>query len=156
MTALTFRIRADKSGPAPAGGEPWPVRGVEIEGDLTGEVLLPTSFVERHRDAAWLVAYDIGIVERPSLPDPDVDDSGSLVVAEAHRMPSPGQPAPHVFRHVDKFVIDTLNLGEVILRVVNQPDKYVDSDDPTEKVTLEAYAEGRTRVDHFYVCTLEG
>lgn len=156
MPALTFRIRADKTGPNPAEGDPWPLRGVEIEGDLSGEVLLPTSFVERHHAADWLEVHDIGIVERPALPEPGVHEDGSTIVTPAHRLPMPGQAAPHVFRHVEKFVIHTLNLGDITLRVVAQPDKYVDSDDPTEQVTPEVYAEGRTRVDHFYVCTLEG
>src|SRR4051794_24032690 len=120
MPALTFRIRADKSGPKPAEDQPWPVRGVEVEGDLSGDVMLPTSFVERHRDASWLEVHNIGVVERPALPDPGVDDTGSTIVTESHRLPRPGQSAPHVFRHVEKLVIDTLNLGVITLVVTHQ------------------------------------
>lgn len=152
--SLTFHIRADKTGPAPVEGMPWPTRGVELHGDLDGEVTIPTSFVRRHQLAEWLEIEDLGIVERPSRPDPGAQ-KGSTVVKPEHRLPVDGLPQPHVFRHVKKFVIHTLNRGDVTLRVVGQPDKYVDSDDPTEKVTPEIYAEGRTRVDHFYTCVQE-
>ncbi len=153
--ALTLRIRADKSGPKPAEGQPWPLLGVELHDLPDDEVLLPTSFVVRHLGAPWFQVHEIGVVERPSRPGPGVDENGSTVVVDEHRLPAEGLQAPHVFRHIERFVIDTLNLGVVTLEVTRQPDKYVDSDDPTEQVTPEVYAEGRTRVDHFYTCTVE-
>lgn len=154
--ALRFRVRADKTGPAPAPGEPWPCVGVEIDGDFAdGQIDLPATWVERWIGADWLEVSTIGVVERPSRPDPAVDDNGSTAVPDEHRLPVDGMPAPHVFRHAEKIVIHTLNCGDVVLKVVHQPDKYVDSDDPTEQVTPEVYAEGRTRVEAFYGCEIQ-
>lgn len=153
---LTFRIRADKTGPQPAEGEAWPCAGIEVHGDLDGDVSLPTSFIERHLGSDWLEVDEIGAVERPSRPSPAISESGSTEVAVNHRLPASHMPPPHVFRHVDRFVLHTLNLGDVTLRVTHQPDKYVDSDNPSDQVTPELYAAGRTRVDNFYICTVEG
>lgn len=156
--AATFdiRIRADKSGPAPEPGEAWPVAGVEILGDLPDEISIPTSFVQRHLNAGWLEVVGAGWVERPSRDNPDEGDDGSAAVAGPHRLTVVGQPPPHAFMHVERLIFDTLNHGRVEYVVTHQPDKYVDSDDPTEQVTLKHYNAGNTRVDHFYTCVREG
>lgn len=155
--AATFdiRIRADKSGPAPEAGEPWPVAGVEILGDLPDEVSLPTSFVQRHLSAGWLEVVGAGWVERPSRAGAVEGEGGSAAIAPDHRNPN-GGPIPHAFMHVERLIFDTLNHGRVEYVVTHQPDKYVDSDDPTEQVTLDHYDAGNTRVDHFYTCVREG
>lgn len=153
--AKTFdiRIRADKSGPEPEAGQPWPCAGVEITSDLHTEVNLPTSFIARHLNAPWLEVVGVGWVSRPSRPEP-LEVDGVLTVAPSNHHLD-GGPLPHSFMHAEAFVFDTLNHGKVTYRVVHQPDKYVDSDDPTERVTREHYDAGNTRVDHFYTCVLE-
>ena len=166
--AQTFdiRIRADKTGPEPAEGQPWPCAGVEIVGGVPDEITFPTSFIRRHQNAEWLEIVGDGWVERPSRPNPD-EKGGVLVVANSHR--SPDGPQPHMFMHVERFIFDTLNHGRVEYRVVANPDKYADYDEATypdrikkfkadaaTTVTPEMYAAGATRVDHFYTCVREG
>ncbi len=151
-------IRADKTGPTPEPGQPWPCAGVEIVADeLPEQITLPASFVKRYMSAPWFEAVGFGWLERPSRPDPEETD-GTLVVAAEHR--SPDGPPPHTFMHAERFIFDTLNHGRVEYRVIAQPDKYLDrgkgKDKPTARVTRKDYAAGNTRVDHFYTCVLEG
>lgn len=142
------RIRADKTGPEPAQGEPWPCAGVELVGELRDEVKVPASFVRRFQSAPWLKTTGVSWVDRPSQPNPDEKD-GVLV-------PPKGQ-MPLAFMHVSKLTFDTLNHGKVTYRVTRQPDKYVaDSDDPTQTVTREDYDSGNVRSDFFYTCVREG
>lgn len=166
--AQTFDIRvlADKTGPRPAEGQPWPCAGVEILGDPPDEVTLPMSFIRRHMDAPWLEVVGAEWVERPSRPGP-TQHGGVLAVAPSHR--SPDGPAPHMFMQAERFIFDTVNHGRIEYRVVAQPDKYADYEEASypdkikkfkanakTKVTPEMYAAGATRVDNFYTCVREG
>lgn len=155
---LEVRIRADKTGPQPPYGVAWPVAGVEIVGDLQKEVVLPHGWVQRMAERGLLKLVGKKEVERPARNNPDFDNAGSAKVSKAHEQSDdlPMQPKKHRFVQADKIVFDTLNHGKVTYKVTYQPDKYVDSDDPTEKVTKEHYESGNTRVDAFYRCTLEG
>lgn len=158
VTTFAVRIRADKSGPEPAEGQPWPLLGVELPDPLPKGMLLPVSFVQRHSAAPWLDVVGADWVERPSRPGPAKKD-GSAAVAPEHRNPQDGPP-PHTFMHADRFVFHTLNHGDVTYVVTQQPDKYLDKgkgkEKPDAKVTVEDYEAGHTRVDHFYTCVLEG
>ncbi len=155
--AFQLRIRADKTGPEPAPGQPWPMLGVEIVGGPPAKVNLPTSFLRRHRNASWLRVEGSKVVERPSRPDPGVE-GGSTVVTDEHRLPADDLQPPHVFEHLDRIIFDTLD-GEVVYKVDRQPDKYATNAEgvvtnDNAKVTPELYAEGRTQVDHFYGLSL--
>jgi hypothetical protein len=149
---FTIRILADKTGPQPPLGQPWPCNGVEIDGEPPVDLILPTSFIHRHLGASWLKVTNPRQVERPSQPNPKVV-KGSAAVAPDHWI---AEVPPHTFRHFDTIEFHTRNHGIVKYRVVQQPDKYVDSDDPNEPVTLEQYDAGNTRVDHYYTCVREG
>ena len=156
--AFQVRIRADKTGPMPAPGQPWPALGLEILGDPPKRVSLPVSFVRRNITAGWVRSEGSKVVERPSRPEPGTKN-GSTVVTDAHRLPAQDMPNPHVFEHLDRIIIDTLNHGEVVYAVERQPDKYATNTngkvvDDNAKVTPELYAEGRTSVENFYICSL--
>lgn len=152
MKPLQIRIRADKTGPEPANGVPWPMAGAEIVGDPPTEFDFATGWVRKEVARGWVSLENPTGVERPSLPEPAEVD-GSAAVAAEHLL---ADLPPHRFVHADVIVLDTVSHGVLRYRVTGQPDKYVDSDDPTEPVTLEQYAAGNTRVDAFYRCTLEG
>lgn len=162
--AFQVRIRADKSGPEPVRNErgeyvhPWPAAGLEIIGDPPKHVGFSTAFVRRNVALGFIRTEGSRIVERPSRPEPGVK-GGSTVVTDAHRLPAPDMPNPHVFEHLGRIILITLNHGEVVYSVDRQPDKYATNTkgvvtDDQAKVTAELYAEGRTSVLTDYVCTL--
>lgn len=123
--------------PATGEPEPWPLAGVQIEGDTPTQCRVPTGFVSRGLEEGWLELEGA----RP-----------------AHR---PGGPASnpwkstHTFIHADTLIIKTAT-GDVRYTITRQPDKYVDSDDDQLQVTPEIYADGATRVDWVYDLQLEG
>lgn len=110
--------------------EPWPLAGVQLE-VAPDECRLSTAFVERAIHEGWLTGIGENMVRRPAGP-----------------ADNPTR-AWHYFVHYDELVFHTLD-GDVEYRVTRQPDKYIDSDDPNESMTDEAYRSGETRVDHFY------
>lgn len=120
-----------------ARSEPWPLLGLQIEGETPRRCRVSTSFVERGVEEGWVEVEGEEFVHRPSGP--------------AHSI---WRTPPHTFRHADAFVLKCVE-GEVRYRVARQPDKYVEggADDP---VTDEIYAAGETQVDHFYDLELEG
>lgn len=141
---LKVRKLADRRGivdPTVPPPLPLPLLGVRIEGETPRECRVPTSWVARGIAEGWIEGVNGRPVVRPAGPTQEVWDSSHT-----------GQP--HVFTHYDTIVIKCLD-GDVRYRVTHQPDKYVDSDDPDEPVTPEIYAEGRTRVDHWYGLELE-
>ena len=149
MPMLYLRKRADRSagGEMPEGG--WPLAGISIvdsEHNKTAEPpaetsISPSKIAEGVKEG-WLTVTNARPVVRPA--GPTMDDWQSS---------QNGQP--HVFMHYDSITFHTIE-GDVTYKVVHQADKYVDSDDDTEKVTKAKYAEGNTRVDHFYLLELEG
>lgn len=129
--------------------EAWPLKGVQVEGDLPEECTVGTTFVQRAVSEGWATLVNERAVFRPS--GPPHDKWG-------------GQFVPHAFVHCDAIVFHFLD-GDAYYEVTHQPDKYVASkrdykgeqidtypdfslDD--EPVTDEHYAAGLTRVDHFY------
>lgn len=121
--------------------EPWPLAGIRIEGDAPRTTRVPTSWVSNGIAERWIEGVNGRPVVRPAGPTPDVWNSSQT-------------GAPHLFMHYDALVLKTVD-GDVRYRVVHQPDKYTDGDDPAEPATAEAYAQGRTRVDWFYDLELE-
>lgn len=126
--------------PATGRPEPWPLAGVRIEGDAPVSCKVPTSWVARGIAEGWLEGVNERPVVRPAGPTQNVWNSSHT-----------GQP--HLFMHYDALILKCVD-GDVRYEVTHQPDKYVDSDDPSESVTPEIYAAGNTRVDHFYELTL--
>lgn len=149
---LEVRIRADKSGPQPAAGQPWPTAGVEIVGDPPTEFDFPAGWVRKEIGRGWVKLENLTVVERPSQPNPG-EVKGSAAVAPEHYL---AEVSPHRFLHGDYLVLTTSSHGVLRYKVLAQPDKYVDSDNPKQKVSLKHYADGNTRVDHFYRAVLEG
>lgn len=162
---LKVKIRADKTGEKPPEGRPWPIAGVELSDwhdpnrELSREDLstleLSQSFVKAHMHRGWLRVEGARRVHRPSKANP-VLAGGTVDVAPEHwtAAGSVGDPLPHDFLHADFIVMDTASHGTLRFKVDQQPDKYVDSADPKEKVTLAKYKAGNTRVDAFYRLTL--
>lgn len=138
-SALQIRKLADKSGSRRDDGS-WPALGlVAFEGEAPKSTIVPTTFIERGLAEGWLEAEGGTPVVRPAGPTQDVWTSSHT-------------GTPHVFVHYDALTFKTPD-GPIRYKVDHQPDKYVDGGSDTQKVTKEIYAEGRTRVDHFYGLT---
>lgn len=124
--------------------EPWPLLGVSIangDGPPKRITLTPSKIAEGVAEG-WITVEGGTPVVRAAGPTPDV-------WASSHT----GQP--HTFIHYDSITLRTLD-GDFAYKVVHQPDKYVASANPKDKVTRAAYESGNTRVDNFYVLELEG
>jgi hypothetical protein len=150
MSILTFRRLADRSqgervvrwdhetgekvlvNPATGEPEPWPLAGVQIEGDVPTQTTLSTSIVDRGRGEGWISVEGERAVVRPAGP--------------------PGAPylKKHTFVHADVVVLH-LVAGDVRYRVTHQPDKYHEGPEGTDAV-----GDPNARVDHFYGLELEG
>lgn len=161
MTMLAFRRLADKSSgeriklydevtgeayflnPANGQREGWPTTGFKIcdvngrDCDPPKETAISTRRVAEGRSEGWISVEGEKVVHRPGGP---VGNEWAVT---------------HTFQQYDAIIFNTVD-GQVRYKVVHQPDKYVDSDDPTEKVTKDHYAEGNTRVDSLYRLELEG
>lgn len=130
---LQVQKLADRSG----GGEPpYPFAGLKLLTEPK-RCHLPVQWVAQGAAEGWLEIEGERIEHRPGGP---LEDRWRVT---------------HTFVHADAIVLKTVD-GDVRYRVLNNPDKYVDSDDPSEAVTDEHYAAGNTRVDWFYDCELEG
>lgn len=127
--------------PATGQPEPWPLLGVQVEGEIPTACRVPSSFVARGVAEGWIEGVNGRPVVRPAGPAQSAWNSSHT-----------GQP--HVFMHFDALVLKCMG-GDVRFVVTHQPDKYVDSNDPTEPVTPELYVAGATRVDHWYGLELE-
>jgi hypothetical protein len=155
METLTIRKLADKSdgervkGPHPETGEPvlinpatgavepWPLAGIQIEGDAPETTRVPTKFVARGRAEGWITVEGESVAHRPGGP---AEDPWRVT---------------HTFVQLDAIVLHTTE-GDLRYRVTHQPDKYVDSGDDSATVTDDIYANGETRVDFFYDLEREG
>lgn len=124
-------------------------------GEPPESVQLPTSWVQKYKDSSFITVEGEKSVLRPSRANPETQRGTPIVTAVDHQ-PVDGQPMPHYFLHLRRIVFHTSAHGDVAYKVTHQPDKYVDSDSPADKVTAELYAEGRTRVDNFYLIEREG
>lgn len=76
MEWLVLRKRADKSGPEPdlAGGESWPLAGVELVGEAPKNAQLSTGYVAQGQMEGWIELEGFRVVE---------DRAGIQVHAEA-------------------------------------------------------------------------
>lgn len=113
--------------------EPWPLAGVQIEGDTPKLTRVPTSFVASGRAEGWIELENDRPVHRPGG--------------------TPDDPwmKTHTFIHADAVILKTVD-GDVRFEVVHQPDKYDDeSGEPTEEA-----GDPTTHVDWFYDLKLEG
>jgi len=116
--------------------EPWPLAGIQFEGEPPTEVNVSTRWVASAIAEGWLEGVN---------PQPVVRPAG----ARQHVWNSTQTGRPHVFVHYDALVFKTVD-GDVRYAVVHQPDKYVADGTDGDLVTPEVYAEGNTRVDWFY------
>jgi hypothetical protein len=152
---VRFKLLADKSGeritkfdpvtgekrlvnPATPGDEhePWPAAGLQFMDGAPEEMILPTKYVDKLVSAGWAKRHNERPVVRPAGPNQGTFNSSYN-----------GQP--HVFIHCDKISIYCVD-ADYQYEVTRQPDKYVDNDNPADKVTPELYEAGKTKVDHFY------
>jgi hypothetical protein len=136
---LEVRLLADKTTPSydPATGyrNSWPLAGLKVT-SAPALARIPTSFVDRGRNAGWITVEGEQVYHRPGGP------------------PSNPFAITHTFKHVDVIVLHDID-GDVRYRVTHQPDKYADNAPDDEPVTDDIYAAGETRVDWFYDATLE-
>jgi hypothetical protein len=112
--------------PATNEPEPWPFAGLAIEGNLPKVTSVSTTFVNRGRAEGWLELVGEKVVHREGGP------------------PEDPWRVTHTFVHASALVLKTVD-GAVRYRVVHQPDKHDDADEPSGK-----------RVDWFYGLELEG
>lgn len=134
--------------------EPWPLAGIQLEGDAPKTCRVSTTFVLRGRREGWIEIEGETVVHRPGGPP---DDLWRIT---------------HTFIHGTTLVLKCID-GDVRYSITRQPDKYVDTRGPQEdakgalvdpphpgkeddeKVTDEIYEAGETRVDWFYNLKLE-
>lgn len=128
--------------------EAWPFAGVSFasENGEAGEPPAVTTIspdkISEGVSEGWASTEGGTPVVRPAGPTQADWNSGQT-----------GQP--HLFMHYDKVTFHTLD-GDVTYRVTHQPDKYAADGDDETPVTEDVYADGATRVDHFYRLELEG
>lgn len=130
--------------------EAWPLAGVLIEGEVPRETTAGIAFINKGIAEGWIERRGERPIVRPAGKS-QADWNGV-------------QGQPHVFLHADEIVFKTLD-GDVVYRVVHQPDKYAitaymplsvekglyeEIIDDNEPVTPEIYAAGDTRVDNWY------
>lgn len=152
---VQVRIRADKSGPQPAPGTPWPAKGVEFPDGAPKVWAVSVNWVRNYLSASWLTAEGLRSVTRPSRPEPIADDSGSAAIAPEHYAAHPDLPPPHELLHADALVLQAADGGSLRYEVIRQPDKYVAGDTKgTKRVTPEVYAAGDTEVEHYFTVRL--
>jgi hypothetical protein len=85
--------------------EPWPLLGLEIEGEPPSECSVPTSWVTRGSAEGWLEVVKPSVVHRPGGP------------------PEDPWRVTHTFPHAEAIILKCLD-GDVRYDVVRQPDKY--------------------------------
>lgn len=113
--------------------------GIRLE-DVPDKTQIPVRYVDTAVADGWMKRINERAVVRPAGPQQDV-------------LNSTYNGTPHVFIHCDQIVIYAVD-ADYVYKVTHQPDKYVDGEDDSAKVTPELYAAGKTRVDHFYEVVL--
>lgn len=116
--------------------EPWPLLGVQFEGEAPQETKVPTKYVEAAIAEGWMERVNERPVVRPAGPRQNVWSS-------THN------GTPHTFIHCDQIIFHMVE-GDYTYEVVHQPDKYLADGHDDDTVTPEEYAAGNTRVDHWY------
>jgi hypothetical protein len=124
---------------------PYPFAGVRLENKPT-RTRISTNYAVRGKVEGWITMDGIEMVHRPGGP------------------PHNRWQQTHTFTHTKTITFHTVD-GDIVYRVVHQPDKYavthretvnevkgivVEHIDPQKKFTDEIYEAGNTRVDFFY------
>lgn len=124
---------------------PWPLLGIRLA-NKPAQTKVPITWVNRAMADGYVELNDTSLAHRPGGP------------------PSNPWQSTHTFTHAKTLTIHTLD-GDVVYKVVHQPDKYACSDkaasllpdgaevpeyDSETEVTPEIYNAGQTRVDHWY------
>lgn len=87
--------------------EPWPLAGVDIEGEAPKFTSISTSLVSKGREEGWIIITNERIAHRSGGPDFD-----------------PWRKT-HTFVHCD-FITFKFTSGDVAYKVIKQPDKVDD------------------------------
>jgi hypothetical protein len=115
--------------------EPWPLLGLEIEGDLPGECAVPTRWVTRGLAEGWLSVENPSVVHRPGGP------------------PEDPWRVTHTFPQADAVILKCVT-GDVRYTVVGQPDKYDSGSETAQPVESSgdpehvAYWSYHLKLDH--------
>ncbi len=88
--------------------EPWPTLGMTIEGTLPELTSIDLGYANQLVSEGLLVRKGERAVARPAGPHS-----------------SPWSKEPHVFTHADFLVFKDYNRGDVVYKVLQQPDKYL-------------------------------
>lgn len=156
MTILAIRKLADKTtgerivrydpltgekklvNPATPGDEhePWPLAGVQFEGDIPFTTSVPTDYVDRAVREGWMERVNERAVVRPAGRTQTEWSSSQT-------------GTPHTFIQCDEIIFKTVE-GDFRFKVTLNPDKYAADLDPEQTVTSELYEAGKTRVVNFY------
>lgn len=120
--------------------KPWPLAGVQIDGDIPRRARVPTSSIEKWVSEGWCELVGERVVTAPGGPPDDPHSREHM----------------HIFRQADEVVLHTVD-GDVRYRVTRQPGKYVDPD-PDGPTAFEhgKHDPAATRVDWFFDLALEG
>lgn len=114
---------------------PYPFAGLAVEGEVPARTRVSTKFIVRGVSEGWIEVAGTELAHRPGGP------------------PEDPWATTHTFVHYDTVTLKTVD-GDLVYKVVRQPDKYVAGDDEA-KVTEEDYNSGNTQVDWFYELELE-
>lgn len=90
--------------------EPWPLLGVDVEGEAPRLTSISTSLVSQGKNEGWISSTNDRVVHKSGGP------------------PSDPWAKTHTFLHSDVMTFH-FQSGDVSYRVIHQPDKYVDSVD---------------------------
>jgi hypothetical protein len=112
--------------------EPWPLLGVQIEGDAPKLTTVSQRFAVQGQSEGWLQFENYRLVTRPGGP-PDTKFDPTRV---------------HNFVHADAIIFKCVD-GDVKYLVTRQPDKYATKSD-TQEVTDAIYAAGDTEVSWWF------
>lgn len=113
--------------------EPWPLAGVRFEGEPPSEACVPMRYIQRAVADGWVRLIAAKVVHEPGGPK-----SNSWQVT-------------HTFTQAKKIVFQTVN-GDVVYRVVSNPGKYDDKNEPSGKRVdwffhIERERDGRKQED---------
>lgn len=116
--------------PATGEPEPWPLAGVQVEGDPPDACRVSTGFVDAAVADGWMERVGERVVHRPGGP-----------------RAKPWQET-HTFVHCDELVMHLVD-GDLRYRVTGQPDKYHGGPEGSDAVE-----DPDAEVRHFYTLEL--
>lgn len=95
--------------------EPWPLAGVQVEGECPDACRVPMSFVQKGKQEGWIELEGETVQFRPGGP---ADDPWRVT---------------HTFLQAEKVVLKTVD-GDVRFHVTANPDKHGQAGDPDAEV----------------------